>query len=134
MIPQRHQLTSDSLFVPTSADPYVVLGALLLIAGPGAVVQFTIEPDGYIQPVEFPLSTQIRALKAAIAADMGIEPTHLVIRFFGRVAHAELTLADCGLREGKHIIEGNVVIDPTQTGGDYRMPSVLVVSVANGES
>jgi hypothetical protein len=97
-------------------------------------VQFTIEPDGYIQPVEFPLSTPVHALKAAIAADMGIEPTHLVIRFFGRVAHADLTLEDCGLQEGKHIVEGNVVIDPTQTGGDYRMPAVLVVSVVNGEA
>ena len=65
---------------------------------------------------------------------MGIPATHLVLRFYGRVARSSDTLEECGLRPSRRIVEGNVVVDPTQTGGEYRMPSVLVVSIVNGES
>jgi hypothetical protein len=64
---------------------------------------------------------------------MGIPATHLVLRFHGRVARSTDTLEECGLRPSRRIVEGNVVVDPTQTGGEYRMPSVLVVSIVNGE-
>ena len=65
---------------------------------------------------------------------MQIPAQHLVLRFLGRVAASHSTLQDCGLRNSRRIVEGNVVIDPTQTGDEYRMPRVLVVSVVNGET
>ena len=60
------------------------------LAGKGTILRFTIEPDGFIDPVEFPLDLSVRRLRDAIAADLnGIPPTHLVIRFKGIFAHPD---------------------------------------------
>ncbi|KAA0160781.1 hypothetical protein FNF27_08221 [Cafeteria roenbergensis] len=127
----------DDVYDGTGEEPderTVMASSIATLAGPGVVIQFTIEPDGFIQPVEFPIETRVGALKEAIAEDMQIPAQHLVLRFLGRVAASHSTLQDCGLRNSRRIVEGNVVIDPTQTGDEYRMPRVLVVSVVNDDT
>ncbi|KAA0167713.1 hypothetical protein FNF27_07275 [Cafeteria roenbergensis] len=88
------------------------------------------------RPVEFPIETRVGALKEAIAEDMQIPAQHLVLRFLGRVAASHSTLQDCGLRNSRRIVEGNVVIDPHRraTSTDHatrasRVPSSTMTRV-----
>lgn len=99
------------------------------------VVEFVIEPNGFIEAAEYPLALTVRELRDAIASDLGVPAPHIVIRFHGIFAHPDRSLADCGLVGGEGRLEtGHIVIDSSQTGDEYRMPDLLIVAVRDDRS
>ena len=72
-------------------------------------------------------------IKKTLHADLRLVEEFLVLRVGGVVGNNGDSLMDLGFEPGQMDAYIDVSVDPTQTGGDYRMPDNIYVEVFDGE-
>ena len=83
--------------------------------------------------IAFPAHATVEQIKKTLHADLRLVEEFLVLRVGGVVGNNGDSLMDLGFEPGQMDAYIDVSVDPTQTGGDYRMPDNIYVEVFDGE-
>lgn len=112
-------------------------GGMAMAGEPAIQVTFNVTSGGYTHVIAFPAHATIGQIKKTLHADLRLVEEFLVLRRSGVVVRNSDTLTDLGFAPGQLDAVIDVSVDPTQTGGEYRMPDSIFVEVfdeARGET